>query len=325
MAYSAQVIRRAQDRLAQAKADRESEYRQHLDDAYARVPRLRQIDGELRRTMLTAAQAIFRQEDAASAMQQAREQNLALQQERQALIDANFAPGYLNEAPLCAQCGGTGYVGSTMCTCLQELCRQEQRKELTLLHVTDETFSRFRLDYYPNTPDPDMGVSCRTIMERTFRVCREYAADFSMQSPSLLFSGGTGLGKTFLSACIAREVADKGCSVVYESAAHLFTKLERAKFNGDEEARAESQKYTACDLLIIDDLGTEMGGQFVTSALYTLINDRLLSRKPTIISTNLSGDELAMRYSAPIISRLRGAYMRVAFVGEDIRLKTGWR
>lgn len=325
MAYTAQVIRRAQERLAQEKADRESEYRQHLEEAYQRIPRLRQIDGELRRTMLAAARAIFQQEDGAAAMERAKAQNQSLQQERQALIDANFAPGYLNEEPICPKCGGSGYVGSTMCDCLRELCRQEQRKDLTLLHMARERFSDFRLDYYPSTPDPDMGVSCRTIMERTFRVCREYAANFSLQSPSLLFSGGTGLGKTFLSACIAQEAADRGYSVVYESAAHLFAKLERAKFNGDEEARADSEKYTACDLLIIDDLGTEMGGQFVTSALYTLINDRLLSAKPTIISTNLSGDELAMRYSPQIVSRLRGTYMRVAFVGDDIRLKTDWR
>lgn len=325
MAYSAQVIRRAQQRLEQAKADRESEYRQHLEQAYAQVPRLRQIDGELRRTMLAAAQAIFQQGDAAAAMQKAKEQNLALQQERRELIAANFGENYLNDAPICPRCGGSGYVGSTMCTCLQELCRQEQLKELTLLHVGDESFDRFRLDYYPMTPDPDMGVSCRAIMERTLRACREYAAGFGPKSTNLLFSGDTGLGKTFLSACIAREVSCKGFSVVYESSAHLFAKLERAKFNADEAARAESEKYTACDLLIVDDLGTEMSSQFVTSALYTLINDRLLSGKPTIISTNLSADELAGRYSPQIISRLRGTYLRLPFVGEDIRVKTSWR
>ncbi len=161
-------------------------------------------------------------------------------------------------------------------------------------------------------------------MEKTFQICRSYAANFAPGAGNLLFSGGTGLGKTFLSACIARTVADRGCSVVYESAAHLFSKLERAKFSGDEDARREAEKFTACDLLIVDDLGTEMGGQFTTSALYILINDRLMDGKSTIISTNLTNDDLERRYSAAIASRLRGSFRRIAFMGEDIRLKKGW-
>ena len=132
--------------------------------------------------------------------------------------------------------------------------------------------------------------------------------------------GGTGLGKTFLSACIARTVADRGCSVVYESAGHLFSKMEQAKFSGDEAARTETQKLTEYDLLIIDDLGTEMPGQFTTTALYSLINDRLLSGKPMVISTNLNVDEIGKRYSPQIASRLHGNFQRLTFVGDDIRV-----
>ena len=112
--------------------------------------------------------------------------------------------------------------------------------------------------------------------------------------------------------------------MVYESAAHLFSKMERAKFGGDEDAIREIRKYSDCDLLIVDDLGTEMGGQFTTSALYTLINDRLLAGKPMIISTNLNTEDIEKRYSAQIASRLRGSFRRVAFLGEDIRLKKNW-
>ena len=108
--------------------------------------------------------------------------------------------------------------------------------------------------------------------------------------------------------------------MVYESAGHLFQTLEKARFEGSEERRREAAKYAACDLLIVDDLGTELPGQFVTAALYTLINDRLLEQKPTIISTNLTEDDLVRRYNPQIASRLRGSYKRVAFVGEDIRL-----
>ena len=325
MGYSSEVLRRARERLAAAKADRESENQQHLHDAYRQVPRLREIDRQLRMTMAMAAQAAFAQGgDAVSAMEEVKQKNLALQQERQQLIALYFEEGYLDESPICDHCGGSGYVGATMCECLKELCRQEQKKELTFLNVGRENFEHFRLDYYPDTVDPKLGVSIRGIMEKTFQTCRKYAYTFTEKSGNLLFSGDTGLGKTFLSACIARTVADRGYSVVYESAGHLFTNLERAKFSGDEAARQEIRKYSICDLLIIDDLGTEMPGQFVTSALYTLVNDRLLAGKPMIISTNLNTDDLARRYSSQIASRLRGSFTRVAFLGEDIRVKTNW-
>ena len=315
MAYSAEVLSRARARLAMAKEDRESENREHLQNAYRQVPRLQEIDRQLRATMAMAAQAAFTQgEDPAELLEQARRENLSLQQERAELVALYFEEGYLDDSPICENCGGNGYVGSTMCECLRELCRQEQKKELTFLSVGRESFDQFRLDYYPERDN------IRAVMEKTFQACRRYAMSFSEKSANLLFSGDTGLGKTFLSACIARTVADNGYSVVYESAGHLFARLERAKFSGDEDARRESEKYLVCDLLIVDDLGTEMPGQFTTSALYGLINDRILAGKPTIISTNLTSEEFAQRYNRQIASRLRGSYVRMPFVGEDIRV-----
>ena len=322
MGYSKEVVQRARARLAQAKEDRESENRQHLAEAYDRVPRIRQIDILLRRTMAMAAQAVFASGgDVQTAIEEARQQNQALQQERAWLIETNFEEGFLDETPICDRCGGYGYVGSAMCECLTELCRQEQKKELTLLSGGKESFSQFRLDYYPDRIDPKFGASPRAIMERNFRTCRSYANAFTENSGNLLFIGGTGLGKTFLSACIARAVADKGYSVVYESASHLFNKLEQAKFNPSEESRREAEKFTTCDLLIVDDLGTEMPGQFVTAALYNLVNDRLLSGAPMVISTNLNVEEINRRYSPQIASRLHGNFTRLTFVGEDIRIQ----
>ena len=315
MAYSAEVLRRARARLAMAREERESENREHLQDAYEQVPRLREIDRQLRMTMAKAAQAAFVQGgDAQELLEEARRENMLLQQERAELAGLYFEEGYLDDSPVCDRCGGTGYMGSTMCECLQELCRQEQKKELTFLSVGRESFDQFRLEYYPERDN------IRAIMEKTYQACRRYAMGFSEKSPSLLFSGDTGLGKTFLSACIARTVADNGYSVMYETAGHLFANLERAKFSGDEQARREGEKYLQCDLLIVDDLGTEMPGQFTTSALYGLINDRLLAGKPTIISTNLTSDEFAQRYNRQIASRLRGSYVRMPFLGEDIRV-----
>ncbi len=320
MGYSAEVMQRARQRLANAKADRESENLRHRLDAYERFPRLKQIDWELRKSMALAAQSIFASgEDVSSAMAQVRQANQALQEERKALIAANFEEGYLDDAPICVHCDGNGYVGSTMCECLAELCRQEQKKELTLLSGGKENFSQFKLEYYSDAYDPRLGISPRAVMAKTLQTWRSFAAEFGEKSENLLFSGGTGLGKTFLSACIARSVADRGFSVVYETASRMFSQMERARFSGDEEARRETEKYTQCDLMIIDDLGTEMGGQFTTAALYSVINDRLLRKKATIISTNLNTKDIEERYSTQIASRLLGSYQRVAFVGEDIR------
>ena len=321
MAYSLEVVQRARARLAQAKEDRESENRQHLAQAYAQVPRIREIDIELRRTMAQAAQAAFLQgSDGRELLEQVREQNLGLQRERARLAAEAFEEGFLDDSPICVSCGGSGYVGSSMCECLRELCRQEQKKEISILSGSKDSFTQFRLDYYPDRIDPKLGASPRVIMERNFQNCRRYAMTFSMNAGNLLFVGGTGLGKTYLSACIARAVADRGYSVVYETANHLFSKLEQAKFNSTEDNRREAEKFLSCDLLIIDDLGTEMPGQFVTAALYSLLNDRILAGKPMVISTNLNVDEMARRYSPQIASRLHGGFQRLVFVGEDIRI-----
>ena len=325
MGYSAEVVRRARERLAQAREDRESENRQHLAEAYARVPRIREIDMELRRTMAMAAQAAFLQgSDGRAEMDKVRFRNLELQRERARLAAEHFEEGFLDDSPVCDRCGGSGYLGTQTCECLAELCRQEQKKEISILSGSKEHFAQFRLDYYPDRIDPTLGVNIRSVMEKTFQSCKRYAFTFSEKSGNLLFSGDTGLGKTFLSACIARTVAERGYSVVYESAGNLFTKLERAKFSNDENARAEVKKYSDCDLLIIDDLGTEMPGQFTTAALYSLVNERLLAAKPMIISTNLNVEDFSRRYSPQIASRLRGSFQRQTFLGEDIRVKKNW-
>ncbi len=321
MAYNAQVIERAQARLAQAKEARESQARRRQAEAYAQVPRIKEIDIELRRSMARAAQAAFLQgSDGKDLLEQVRLQNLALQQERRDLLAAHFPPDWLDESPICSTCGGSGYIGRHMCECLKELCRQEQRKEISILSGNNDSFSEFRLEYYPDHPDPTLGTSPRAVMAKSLQICRQYAMFFSEASGNLLFSGSTGLGKTFLSACIARSVTDRGYSVVYKPAPKLFSALESARFSPTEENRREAENLSRCDLLIVDDLGTEMPGQFVTAALYSLLNDRILDGKPMVISTNLTTEEMTKRYSPQIASRLRGSFQRVPFVGTDIRV-----
>lgn len=322
MAYSKNVMRKAKARLDAMRSDRQSLQEQRLHSAYAQQPRLREIDVLLRQTMAEAARAAFAQsEDAHKLMEKARQENQALQREREVILAKNFPENYLMEGPTCEVCGGLGYIGAEMCECLQALCQEEQRKLLTLLACGTASFRDFRLDYYPDTVDPKYGASPRQVMARTYDYCRKYAGNFDPGSGNLLFVGGTGLGKTMLSACIATEVTEKGYTVSYESAGHLFSKLEKNRFIPSEETAMAVAEIENADLLIVDDLGTEVPGMFVTAALYSLINDRLLGGKPTIISTNLNAQEIADRYSPQISSRLRGSYRQLTFVGEDIRLK----
>ena len=321
MAYSNEVVRRARAELASRKDAHETQINARLREVYEKVPRIRQIDILLRKSMAVAMQTAFRKGgDAQVAMEEVKQANLQLQAEKAALIAQHFGPGFLDETPICPKCGGSGYVGTSMCRCLRDLCRQEQEKEIALLADEGQHFGAFRLDYYSDRPDPKTGISPRAIMARGFDICREYAQDFTLDSGNLLFNGGTGLGKTFLSACIAREVAAKGCSVAYETAAHLFAKLEKHRFHPDEDTALEMKRLNECDLLIVDDLGTELPGNFVTAALYTLVNDRLLAGKPMVISTNLTIDEVGQRYSPQIRSRLQGSFRLLPFVGQDIRV-----
>lgn len=320
MAYSNEVLRRAQARLAQQKADHESQYNQRLWEAYRKVPRLREIDMELRRTMTVAAQTAFlKGGDPVAMMEKVKEANLALQSERKALVEEHFAPGYLEEKPLCQSCGGSGFVGSFMCGCLRALCREEQKKEIAKLTSGAETFENFRPDYYSQMPDPKIGMSPRQMMEKVFAYSRQYAENFT-PGMNMLFVGGTGLGKTFLSACVANAVADKGYSVAYESAPQLFEKLNKNQFDPDEESARQVASFKSCDLLIIDDLGTELTTNFVIASLYSLVNDRLVTGKSMVISTNLNIGEIAQRYSPQIASRLQGNFKNLVFLGDDIRV-----
>ncbi len=321
MGYSEQVLRRARARLEQEKAQHEKENEARRQALYLRYPRLEELDRELRRTMAQLMAVSLRQ-GSEEEIKTIRDRNLALQREREWLLEAGEVEAdYLDESPLCKKCADSGYVGAKMCSCLRELCSQEQKKELTsLLGSGAESFERFRLDVYPDSFNAKLGVSPRKLMQSNFNICRKYAQSFCPASGSLLFSGATGLGKTFLSACIARQVAESGHSVVYETAIRLFADFETEKFGpSQEEPRRLTQKYFDCDLLIIDDLGTEMTTQFTTSALYTVINSRMMENRPTIISTNLSDTELEGRYSPQIASRLIGTYRLVQFAGEDIR------
>jgi len=308
-------------RLQSEKEQNEQSSRARIAAIYEKEPRLGEIERELRRTAAHVLAATFRRQgDPVAAMQQLKKENLALQQERDWILQAEgLEPDDLTVQPICPTCGGTGYVGAVMCECLKELCRQEQKKELTNLFGA-ESFEKFRLDLYPEQYDNQLKRSPREVMNRTYHDTLSYAQNFTCTSPSLLFVGATGLGKTYLSACIARTVADRGFSVSYAPVGQLMAAFENEKFRPQPDTSC-TEEYFSCDLLIIDDLGTEMTTQFTISALYEILNTRLMGAKPTIVSTNLPLGDLSARYSEQIASRLLGAYRLYKFYGDDIRFK----
>lgn len=329
MAYEPTVLRRAAARLRARKELREREryaLRQRLYQQYPDLPRL---DAALARSMAEVAElALSGGADLEQRLEEIRSRNLKLQRERTGLLaEAGCGPDALDDIPACPQCRDTGWVGARMCTCLRELCAQEQIKQLSsLLDLQGQSFDRARLDVYSDLPWPGTGKSPRQNMANILKVCEGYAArfpDYPLQN--LFFSGNTGLGKTFLSACVAGEVSRRGYSVVYDTAIHVFACFDRRRFARDadqeQEARQAVDRYLNCDLLILDDLGSETATALVQSALYELVNSRLGPECRTIISSNLSIEEIRARYTPQIASRLEGSFRELTFYGDDLRVK----
>ena len=323
MAYDGRIMRRAQARFEEDRRRREEETRRKREAVFVRQPRLREIDAELRATMSKIiASALRRGTDPRPAVAVLQDRNLSLQQERTELLaQLGLSADYLEERSACALCHDSGYHGEAVCRCLRAYYAREQQQELSrMLDLGNQSFDTFSLDWYPETRSA-LGMSPRENMENTRDICVDYAYGFNGRSGNLLFTGAPGLGKTFLSACIARVVSEKGYSVVYDTAMQIFDRFEAQKFGRDEDGTVDSdvERILSCDLLILDDLGTEMTTAFVQSALYQIVNTRLMTKKSTIISTNLTMQELRRRYLQQVASRLEGDYTILPFIGEDIR------
>lgn len=323
MAYDGRIMRQALARFEEDKQRRSAEFNQRRARLYDAEPRLKEIEQQLRATMpKLIASALRRGADPVPAVRVLRDENLELQKERASLLkDMGYPADYLEEKPACALCGDTGYHEGQVCRCLREYYKKAQLSELShLLDLGNQSFENFSLDWY-SADRGERKLSPRENMERNFDVCRDYARQFSNRSDNLLLMGQPGLGKTFLSACIARVVSERGFSVVYDTAEHIFSQMEEEKFRPDDSAaaREDVQRYLQCDLLIVDDLGTEMVTSFVQSALYQLVNRRLISGKKTVVNTNLTPYQLGERYSPQVQSRFEGEYRILPFFGEDIR------
>ena len=325
MAYDGKLLARARAQLDLIRSDNQAEHQRRLSLVYARVPEIQRMDETMRRQMTELVRlTISHPADLKERLAALEKDNLDIQVRRAELLVENGWPvEYLDDIYSCPKCRDTGVYEGGVCSCLEKLYNRELTKELgTLLQHGDESFERFDLNYYDAAPVN--GVSPRETMTMVLGACRKFADNFPAVSANLLFQEGTGLGKTYLSACIARVVAAKGYSVCYDSAAAALEAFEVQKFSRDPEAseaaNARVRRMLDCDLMILDDLGTEMVSSISTSALYTLLNTRLVNGNKIIISTNCSDEELQKKYTPQIYSRIKGEFLRLPFVGRDIRL-----
>lgn len=291
------------------------------------LPQLERLDRSIQATVARAIAAALQQgSDPTAAVAAAQEENLELQRQRLELLrSAGIDPEKLEDSPLCPICRDTGWHGGAMCQCVREVCVQENLAELSAqLDLDRFEFTAFDLKWYAPAYDSHLGASPRELMASVLAVCQDYAQSFpGYKVRNLYLYGGTGLGKTFLSGCIAKRVAQNGHWTVYATAGELFRRYEDLKFNRDEDGRCQEdvRRYENCELLVLDDLGSELTTPFVQSALYQLLNQRMLSGKHTVISSNLDMDAVRDRYVAQVASRLEGEFQELPFFGRDIRLQ----
>lgn len=326
MAYDGKALARARAAIRETKRNNEAELSRRRAQVLSDIPELGKLEAEMTELMSSVAlSALKGGSDAGEAVRNARERSGAILERRARLLDQHgFPTDYIDDIYTCPVCRDTGYVEGMPCNCLKEAYKQETVKLLSsMLDLGGQCFERFDLSLYEPEESGGFSENVRSTMSDIFNQCLKYAQNFSQDSVNLLFRGGTGLGKTFLSACIAKVVSEKGFSVVYDTAVAVIEAFEIRKFDrgGENNGEISSQvrRYLNCDLLILDDLGTEMSTAFTQSAVYTLINTRLIKGGKTIISTNLTDDELQKRYSPQIVSRLRGEYILLNFTGRDIR------
>lgn len=321
MGYSREIYESAGRILLERRKNAEEKASERKAAFYQRCPEAGKIESVLSRTAIAAAKAVLGGGSTKEQLTRLKQENLALQKRLKELLKSfGHSEDYLEPDYCCKLCGDTGYIDGRMCECMKKLLRSQAYDTLNALTPLKlSTFGSFSLDYYADKPDGDTSKSPRSIMEAVYGNCLRYADSFSLSSPSLIMQGATGLGKTHLSLAIANTAIQKGFGVVYCSVNNMITKLEREHFGRDEGNT--DRLLLECDLLILDDLGTEFKTAFSCAEIYNIVNTRLMAQKPTIISTNLSIQELQERYTERFASRIMGDYVRVLFCGRDNRLQ----
>lgn len=294
-------------------------------EVYKKIPRIKEIDAELSYMGFEIAKSIFKKDiNIEVLIEQLKQKSIDLRMEKGELLSQNnMSIEYASPQYECKSCHDTGYIGSEKCNCLKQQLIDRYYYQSNLKHILSlENFDTFIFDYYSTGKFESEPLTPRKNIERIYSACVSFVHEFNNSKENLFFYGKSGLGKTFLSNCIAKDLLDIGKLVIYQTSSNLIEILKEAKFDADNESsRDKINDIYECDLLIIDDLGTEYLTDFSQMELFNIINRRLISQKKMIISTNLSLDNIYNTYPERITSRIFGNFTIFKFYGEDIRVK----
>lgn len=312
------IMREYSRRQAQSRYDLEQRRR----TVYSELPRLQAIDEEV--ASLSAAKARTLLGGGTPGVEDLKASIALLSQERTDLLEEGGYPkDYLEPRYVCPRCQDTGYIGSRKCSCFKKaeielLYAQSNLREI----LEKENFDHFSFEYYSDTIKNDAtGLTARETALRAYQAARNFVKEFDSCFQNLFIYGNTGVGKTFLSHCIAGELLKSAHCVLYFSAFDLFDLLAKSTFSKKAENANEENFIFDCDLLIIDDLGTELTNSFVSSQLFLCINERIMRQKSTIISTNMKLEDFSDTYSERTFSRIASNYHMVKLIGKDIRIE----
>lgn len=294
---------------------------EHTAEAYGKIPRLKEIDDEVATLSADKVRRLLNGEEKGTSDLKAAIQELS--DERIPLLVANGFPGdYLEMPYTCPDCQDTGYIGSRKCTCFKKAEIELLYAQSNLNEILEkENFDSFSFDYYSATiKNEATGLSALETARRAYDTAQRFVQNFDHKFENLFLYGDTGVGKTFLSHCIARELLKSTHCVLYFSAYDLFDMMAANSFSRKDTGTDEELIYD-CDLLIIDDLGTELTNSFVSSQLFLCLNERIMRRKSTIISTNLTLKNFSDTYSERTFSRIASNYQMISLIGKDIRIQ----
>lgn len=325
MGYDAEFYKEIDRIYEQRREENMRDLERRKQAVFARVPRLADIDYEIKSLGLKLYKIALGNADVKEEVSKLRLRQMQLLELKKSILTENgYSEDELSERFHCSICCDHGTYDGKSCECYKKLLT-EKAYELSNLSalLAHQTFDTFDLSLYSEEVDEYYGVSPKEHMRRILDICKDFVKNFKKTDKNLLFWGEPGIGKTFLSTCIAKELIETNCSVIYETAYKTFSMLEELKFkktDNEDRLRFKVEKLYSCDLLILDDLGSEFSTQYTTAALFDIINSRLISGKKTVINTNLSMAELEKKYSERVVSRLYGHYQVLEFIGSDIRI-----
>ena len=323
MAYRRSVYIKAKNTLDARRRKAESEQEQRRAAAIAVCPEIGDVERDMARVAADVIKSVSMGKDAEEFVLSLSQKNLEAQEKRKKLLlEAGFPEDYLEVKYSCPLCRDTGSHDGYYCKCYLDLIRQTAKDELGVAPSLGRcTFENFDVNLYSDEIDSALGVSPRKLAGGILNFCKKYSEEFSIPGKNIIFFGKTGVGKTHLSLSIANEVIDRGFDVYYASIHTIMDALQKEQFSREKVEESIGDRLFDSDLLIIDDLGAEFSTQFTVASLYNIVNSRLNSGRPLIISTNLSASELEERYSQRVASRIIGESYRVQLLGSDNRQK----